>query len=187
MFILNRIKFDADNRYDIYEKRISKYYYNEDDIKRFQTQNLTEYIYKVLVQSHLTGVFYDTSISVCDVKKYIQNLYITYYNFYIKKHINDGKNYIITKKKINEFTNQNSKLLIDTEWIYSKTSVNIPLDEFITNVFKPVYSLPTFIRFSDKTVIDDVFIYLAKLLDFIIESEMNTLVFKIAKGDLQDM
>lgn len=179
MFILNKIKFDADNKYDVYERRISQYYRKNDDITKYQSKNMTDYIYTVFIQAHLIGVFYNTSISVCDVNIYIQNLYISYYNYYIKNMINDGKDYIITKKIIDNFVGKDTKLMIDTQWIYSVTSCDIPLDEFIMKVFKPVHSLPIFLR-SDKTIINDIFIYLAKLLDFIVESEMDTLVIKIA-------
>lgn len=102
MLLLNKIKFDSDNRYDIYEKRIS-HYYNDCHIKRFQTKSLTDYIYKNLIQCDLTGVFYNTSISTNDVINYIHNIYIRYYTFYIKNHINDGIDFIITKNIINNF------------------------------------------------------------------------------------
>lgn len=181
MLLLNKIKFDSDNRYDIYEKRIS-HYYNDCHIKKFQTKSLTDYIYKNLIQCDLTGVFYNTSISTNDVINYIHNIYIRYYTFYIKNHINDGIDFIITKNIINNFITNNSKLQIDTEWIYSKTSLNIQLDQFIINLFKSIYSLPVYIMFSNKTIINDIFIYLAKLLDFIINKEINTIVLKIALG-----
>lgn len=184
MFVLNKIKFDADNKYDIYEKRISQYYYKDDNIERYRTNTLTEYIYTIFIQKYLRGVFYNTSISVCDVNIYIQNLYTAYYRYYIKNIINDKKDYIITKELIYKFVKNDAKLLKTTEWIFSKTDLNIPLDIFIQNVFKPVHGLSIFVRFGDNTTVNDIFIFLARLLDFIIENEIITVIVKMALGHL---
>lgn len=182
MFLINKIKYLADKKYDIYEKRITVYY-NCDNIHNFITNNLTDYIYRIQVQSFLTGVFYNTSISVQDVNKYIRNLYISYYIFYIKNVINDGYDYIITTDIINKFIINNNKLLNDTKWIYKHTETNIKLDIFITNIFKKIYSLRPFER-DNKSTINDIFLYLAKLLDFIINENMDKIIISLGLGNL---
>lgn len=180
MFLINKIRYDASAKYDIYESRISNYYKCISFTKSYTTKNLTEYIYMVLIQSHLSGVFYGTDISVCDVNEYIRNLYTSYYNYYIKNIINNGNDLIITKDILDSFVGRNKKLIIDTQWILQHTDVSIKLNTFITNIFKKIYTLPSFVYSNERTDINDIFLYLSKLLDFIIDRDINTIILSMA-------
>lgn len=183
MFLVHKIKYDAFHNYNIYEKKIAEYYniiYKDDN--QFNKNNLTDYIRHILIQSHLSGVFYDTGISVCDVNKYIRNLYLSYYKYYIKDIINCGKDFIITKEQIEIFVDTNGKnkeLQETTEWIYKQTSTNITLDKFITNIFTKIYTLPSFERYGYLSI-NNTFLYLSTLLDHIIDDNINTIIIAMA-------
>ena len=101
MFLLNKIKYNADKNYDIYEQKLQKYY--DRDYNLF-SRNLESYIYSFYIQSHLNGVFCKDKVNtISDVLNYVKYLYVAYYNFYIKKIINDGESFIVTQEIIDKY------------------------------------------------------------------------------------
>lgn len=177
MFILNRIKYDADKNYDIYEKIIL-------DNKVYLSKNLTDYIYNIYIQRNIYGIFYDNkTIKYHDIKYYVQNIYISYYDYYIKNIINDNNDFIITDKILTDFVtcnkNKNKK---EYEWCNKYSNINIPIDEYIKNIFLRIYILPPFVRYG--LCFYDIYIFIAKLLDYIIELNNNKIIIMIAMGHL---
>lgn len=182
MFILNKIKYNADKNYDIYEQKVQKYYKIEN---RFFSINLESYICKFYIQSHLYGVFYNDKVNtISDVLIYVKCLYIAYYDFYIKNIINDGESFIVTQEIIDKYLKQkNYKQDEIYIWIKNNCEINVPLDEYILNVLNKKYLLPVFQRFAGVQQ-DDLYGFMAKFLDFIINDNKDKIILSIAMGHI---
>jgi len=182
MFILNKIKYNAGKNFDIYEEKVQKYYKIEN---RFFSKNLESYICAFYMQSHLYGVFCKDKVNtICDVLLYVKNLYTAYYEFYIKNIINDGESFIITNEIIYKYLQK--KYYRQEEiynWIKEHCEVNVTLDSYIKDVLGKKYLLPIFQRFAGVQQ-DDLYTFMAKFLDFIVNENMNKVILSIAMGHI---
>jgi hypothetical protein len=173
MFLINRIKYDANKNYDKIEKKIH-YYSNK---------NLTNYIYYVLILND--KLFTNNDIII--LKLYIKNLYISYYKFYIKNIINYGKEYIIKKEDIYDYIyNHNLNYFINKryfeKYIIKYSKLNIGIIQWIENIFSYIETLPIFEYFNITKYRH--YIFVSKMLDYIITKNMTSIIIYIAKGYL---
>ena len=181
MFLLNKIKYNADKNYDIYEQKLQKYY--DRDYNLF-SRNLESYIYSFYIQSHLNGVFCKDKVNtISDVLNYVKYLYVAYYNFYIKKIINDGESFIVTQEIIDKYLKKNYKQDEVYNWIKKNCEINVPLDYYILNVLNKKYMLPIFQRFAGVQQ-DDLYCFMAKFLDFIVNDNIDKIILSIAMGHI---
>lgn len=182
MFLLNKIKYNADIKYDVYEQKVEEYYKTSN---KFFSKNLENYIYKFYIQSHLSGVFYnDKNDNICDVLKYVRNLYTTYYNYYIKDIINDGRHFIVTQEIIDKFLKETffkqNKIY---NWIQENCDIDVSLDCYIEDVLRKKTALPIFQRYGGVEG-DDLYVFMAKFLDFIVNDNMEKIILSIAMGNV---
>lgn len=184
MFLINKIKYIADNNYNIYENKINNYYYKFNNKENFLTKDLTSYIYKFYIQNNLYGICYDDKTNIFfKMIDYVKKLYIAYYTFYIKDIINNGDDFIITEEIINNFNKTDKIKLTNTyDSIKKYSNINIKLDLFLLNIFKIINIFPAFSYGGCD--IYDIYIYLSKLLDFIIGSNMDKIILSIALGHI---
>ena len=181
MFLLNKIKYNADKNFDTYEEKVQKYYKIEN---RFFSINLESYIFKFYIQSHLYGVFYNDKVNtISDVLNYVNMLYTSYYEFYIKNIINDGEDFIITQEIIDKYLNNNKQDDYIYNWIKKHCEINVTLNTYIKNVFNKKYKLPIFQRFAGVQQ-DDLYIFIARFLDFIINDNKDKIILSIAMGHI---
>ena len=177
MLLLNRIKYNADVNYDIYEKKIK---YSNDN-----NSNLTNHIlYAFLINDHKKIFTNDEQVLF---KKYIKKLYIEYYNFYIKNIINYGKEYIIKKDDIYDYINSNkSNYFINKryfeKYIVSYSVLNISILRWLNNIFIQIDTIPIFSYFTITKY--RVYIFLSKMLDYIISKNMDSIILYIVKGHM---
>ena len=177
MILLNRIKYNADKNYDIYEKKLKYSNYNN--------SNLTNYILYVFLINDHKKIFTKEEQKL--FKNYIKNLYIEYYNFYIKNIINYGKEYIIKKDDIYDYINNNkSNYFINNryfeKYILSYSILNISILLWLNNIFIQIDTIPIFSYFTITKY--RVYIFISKMLDYIIIKNMDSIIIYIAKGHM---
>lgn len=178
MFLLNKIKYNADKNYDIYEEKIAKYY-NSKNYKN--VKNLEDYIYSFYIQSHIAIIFIN---NLDNIFTYIENLYLEYYYFYIKNIINDGRTYILTQEIIDKFLKVNYYKQHKTyNWIKNNSIINVPLDNYIKSIFIKKYNLPLY-QYYGEIDRNDLYVFMAKMLDFIILDNMDKIILSIALGNI---
>jgi len=166
MFLLNTIKYDADKNYDLYENEINQYYELNNN---YNMISLTNYIYKF----YIGGICWYTKYTE-EIDIYVQNLYYRYSDYYISKICND---YIITEQLLFDFVNENWYETLVVKYIVTKTGYNIKIQDFIKKGFENIDNLP--LNSLWEVDIKDVYIVLAKLLDFIIKKNINFLILDI--------
>ena len=148
------IKYKSDPCYEKYEEDVEKYY-NLDE--KILSNNLTNYITQFYIQNHLTDIF---PTRFQNVKIYVRNLYINY-----------CKEYLTDKKITTEYI---ENLLLDDEEISyqvvqtveKQVPYNITFLEYIEGCFNCINTLPIYSLYGVDQF--DVYVYMAKLLDYAI-------------------
>lgn len=177
MYLLNRIKYNASKNYDKFEKKLTYYHSSNTD--------LTNHIlYTFLINDHCKIFTKEEQVLF---KRYIKNLYKSYYIFYIKNIINYGKEYIIKKKDIYDYlNNNNSNYFVNKryfeKYIVSYSRFNIGLLQWLDNIFIHIDTIPVFSYYSITKY--KVYIFLSKILDYIITKNMDSIIIYIAMGHL---
>lgn len=154
--LLEKIKYDADESYQLYENTINKSHLKD-------ARMLSEYILIIYQQTDLYGIYYPDNNALCIVYKYIQNLYISYYNHYVVK---KKLEIIVTEELLQDFIDNgksfnsyNHKYMLDSE-------LNVPFDTYIQYIFEKSKPLKKYNYYS--TDLYDVYLYLAYFLEFAI-------------------
>lgn len=177
MFLINRIKYNANKKYDKFEELLDHYENNN--------SNLTNYIFYAFLINDYNKKF--TSIDLIIFKRYIKNLYISYYIFYIRDIICYGKEYIIKEEDIYDYINNNkSNYFINKryfeKYILTYSNLNISIKQWLENIFVHIDLIPVFSYYNVTRY--KLYIFVSKLLDYIITKNMNSIIIYIAKGYL---
>lgn len=155
--LLDKIKYDADESYQIYENIINKPRLGE-------AKKLSEYILAIYVQTDLYGIYYPDHKSLSTVYAYIKNLYISYYNHYVVK---KKLEIFITEDVLHDFMNNGFKFEMYIHKYMLDMNLNVPFDTYAECVFEKSKSLKKYSRYY-TTDLYDVYLYLAYLLEYII-------------------
>ena len=120
-------------------------------------------------------------------KNYIKNLYKSYYTFYIKNIINYGKEYIIKKEDIYDYIyNHKSNYFINKryfeKYIITYSKLNIGVLQWLENIFIHIDTIPIFSYYTITKY--RVYIFVSKLLDYIITKNIDSVIIYIAMGHL---
>jgi len=177
MLLINRIKYNASINYKDFEKKLK--YYNSSNT------DLTNHIlYTFLINDH-TKIFTKEEQKL--FKNYIKNLYKSYYTFYIKNIINYGKEYIIKKEDIYDYIyNHKSNYFINKryfeKYIITYSKLNIGILQWLENIFIHIDTIPIFSYYTITKY--RVYIFVSKLLDYIITKNIDSVIIYIAMGHL---
>lgn len=162
--LLEKIKYDADESYQIHEKIIGKPRLSE-------AKKLSDYILIIYIQTDLYGIYYPDYKSLAIVYTYIKNLYISYYNYHVVK---QKLEIIITEEVLQDFMKNGHQFESYIHKYMLDVNLNVPFDTYTECVFQKSISLKKYSRYY-TTDLYDVHMYLAYLLEYAISKYCGSL------------
>lgn len=161
MIVSKIIKQQADKNFKEYEDNINKYYKNYSN--NFDTECLTDYIYKFYIQADYASAHNNKYDTISLIHKYINNLYISYYNHYKRTDVK----YIITKEIIDDVLLKDGKIEYSTvKYIIDKTGYDMHIEDFLKTSIESTKALPKFALWEVNK--NNVYVFLAILLDYML-------------------
>ena len=184
MFVFDKIKFIADENYDEYERRIcyNKYSY-------IHSSSITNYIFSAYIQKGIDCIFYNEPLMLLKVKLYFKNILVAYYQYYIKQIVCDGMDYMLDAETFDNFIRQNrhkfKKYIID--YFASNADLRIPIsfDKYIFDAFNKSSELPKHSLYQTSFI--DIHIWIAQLLDYIVDINSTKIVIYMVMNSLQNL